>query len=674
MKQPMMKQKLMLLAILLPVMGFSQTQNALSGSPPDSTKSKIFQLGEVTVAASKDDETTSRLNASDMEEQNKLEVSRALNMLPGIHLTASGPRNESLLTVRGFDLRQTPVYMDGIPVYVPYDGYVDLARFTTFDLSVIDVSKGFSSVLYGPNSLGGAINLISRKPVNKFEFDGALGAINLNGYRGNINLGSDLGKFYVQGGFSYLYRDSYVLSSDFDSTKNENGKQRDNSYRTDLKFNIKAGWTPNDRHEYVLGYIYQHGKKGTPVYCGEDSLNSLYTKPRYWQWPNWDKQTLYFLSNTALNGKNYIKTRFYYDIFKNSLYSFDDATYTTQNKPYAFQTWYDDYTYGGSAEFGTAVIPKNSLKLALHFKEDVHRENDLNEPVRQFNDYTLTIGAEDVYNVTANLEIIPGFSYSMRKNTRAEEYNSTDETIVDFPEAGLSHAFNGQLGIFYTVKEHHKLGALFSHKTRFATIKDRYSYRMGTALPNPDLKPEMADNFEVNYSGKYFKKLSVQTALFYSRITDVIMSISNVQPGKSQMQNAGKAAYMGAEAGVHYDILKNLVLGANYTYIKRKNLTNPDLRFTGVPDSKIFCYMKYLPIKQISLLASVEYNSSRYSASYGVQTEAFTLLNAVISGKIWKYLSLEAGVNNILGKDYSLVEGYPEEGRNYFVTLRFFNH
>lgn len=72
-----------------------------------------------------------------------MEVSKALNLLPGVTLTASGPRNESMVSVRGFDLRQVPVYMDGIPVYVPYDGYVDLARFTTFDLAAVDVSKDF---------------------------------------------------------------------------------------------------------------------------------------------------------------------------------------------------------------------------------------------------------------------------------------------------------------------------------------------------------------------------------------------------------------------------------------------------------------------------------------------------------------------------------------------------
>lgn len=654
---------------------FSQTHDTLKNSFfTDSTKDQIFQLGEVIIQVNKSDKMINRITVKNMEVQNKMEVSKALNMMPGISLTASGARNESMITVRGFDLRQVPVYMDGIPVYVPYDGYVDLARFTTFDLSAIDVSKGFSSILYGPNSLGGAINLISRKPVNKIEFDGSIGAINSNGFRGNINAGSNLGKFYIQTGYSYLHRDSYSLSEKYDSVKNEDGNERDNSYRTDKKFNLKIGWTPNEQQEYVLGYINQQGQKGTPVYCGTDTLNSMLTKPRYWQWPTWNKKTYYFLSDTRLNSNSYIKTRLYYDQFKNSIFSYDDATYTTQTKPYAFQSFYNDYTYGGSVEYGTTIIPKNNLKVAFHYKEDIHRENNLNEPVRHFEDNTITIGVEDIYKVSEKLVLIPGLSYSARKNLRAEDYHSTTKVISDFPQAATSMAYNGQLGIFYYLKDNQKIGVSISRKTRFATIKDRYSYRLGTAIPNPELKPETATNYELNYAGKIFEKVTFQSAIFYSQITDAIISVNNIQTGKFQMQNVGKAEFMGVEACIKYSILNNLLLGANYTYIERNNLSDPDVHFTDVPNTKVFGYIQYQPIPKIQFMTSVEYNASRFSTSYGTHAPAFTLLNSMVSGKVWKYLSLETGVNNIFDTNYCLVEGYLEEGRNFFITLRFFNH
>ncbi len=670
-----MKTKLLQLLILtlsLPVFLFAQKSE--QKEMPDTVNYKIFKLGEITITASKEQDINDRVNSEDIANQNKMEVSRALNMLPGITLTGFGQRNESTITVRGFDLRQVPVYMDGIPVYVPYDGYVDLGRFTTFDLSVIDVSKGFSSILYGPNSLGGSINLISRKPQNKIELDGAIGTLNDNGYRANMNAGSNLGKFYVQGGLSYLHRDAYYLSSHFDSTKNENGKQRDNSYRTDQKLNIKMGWIPNSKHEYVLGYINQQGSKGNPIYCGKDTLNTLLKKPRYWQWPRWNKETYYFFSNTKLNDKNYIASRIYYDIFKNEISSFDDVSYSTQTKPYAFNSFYNDYTYGGSIEYGTQWIPKNNLKLALHYKEDVHRENNLGEPVRRFEDNTMMIGIEDVYQFNDKLMIIPGIGYSQRRNIKAEDYISSTKEILDYPKSGISQAFNDQLGLYYLIKDEQKVGATFSHKTRFATIKDRFSYRMGTAIPNPDLKPESADNFEINYTGTYLSKITFQSALFYSKITDAIMSISNVQPGKSQMQNAGSAEFFGLEAGMRYDVLKNLIISANYTYIERNNLTNINLHFTDVPNNKVYGYIQYKPIKQIQILASTEYNSFRYSSSYGNKADGFMLANAFIYGDLYKYLRLELGVNNIFDKNYSLVEGYPEEGRNYLVTLRFFYH
>lgn len=665
-----MKPKL-LIFLLFPLIGFAQQNNPKT---PDSLKiSNVFNLGEVVITNHQNKDTLNRITSKAMESQNKMEVSKALNMLPGVSLTASGPRNESMVSVRGFDLRQVPVYMDGIPVYVPYDGYVDLARFTTFDLAAVDVSKGFSSVLYGPNSLGGAINLVSRKPSKKLEYDGSLGMINEKGYRGNVNIGSNLGKFYFQGGFSYLDRNSYRMSSNFIPTTNENGGQRDNSYRTDQKISFKVGWTPTDKSEYAIGYINQQGEKGNPVYTGYDTQNSLLLKPRFWQWPNWDKESFYFISNSAFDDKNSFKTRLYFDRFKNTLDSYDDATYSTQTKPYAFESIYNDYTFGGNLEYNTKIIPKNDLKIAFHFKEDVHRENNLGEPIRHFIDNTVLIGIEDVYKVSSKFTVIPGISYNIRKNNEAEDYNSTTKVISNFPDAGASDAFNAQVGFFYQLNNQQKIGATVSQKTRFATIKDRYSYRMGTAIPNPDLKPEKAINYELNYTANLFEKITFQTALFYSSLSDAILSVSNVEPGKSQMQNFGEADYKGIEAQLNYPVLENLSLNLNYTYIERKNITNPNIHFTDVPNTKVMGTLEYSPIKILRLIANAEFNSPRFSTSYGARVPDYTLLKLYGSGKISKNFSLDAGLNNIFDRNYSLVEGYPEEGRNFFVTLRFFN-
>src|SRR5690606_18258895 len=91
------------------------------------------------------------------------DVADAASLLPGVTIQNIGGRSERLLFVRGFNSRQVPLFIDGIPVYVPYDGNVDLGRFTTFDVAEISVTKAFTSMLYGANTLGGSINLVSRR-------------------------------------------------------------------------------------------------------------------------------------------------------------------------------------------------------------------------------------------------------------------------------------------------------------------------------------------------------------------------------------------------------------------------------------------------------------------------------------------------------------------------------
>ncbi|MFD2838855.1 TonB-dependent receptor plug domain-containing protein [Azotobacter vinelandii] len=133
----------------------------------------VFELGQIFVLGSHGDasrlDNTDSVDSRDMRLHDRETVGEALNLIPGVSLSKTGARNEQMVYVRGFDLRQVPVFIDGIPVYVPYDGYPDLGRFTTFELSRIEVSKGFSSMTYGPNTLGGAINLVTRRPQEEFE-------------------------------------------------------------------------------------------------------------------------------------------------------------------------------------------------------------------------------------------------------------------------------------------------------------------------------------------------------------------------------------------------------------------------------------------------------------------------------------------------------------------------
>ena len=49
---------------------------------------------------------------------------KAIDLMPGVEITETvGKRNESVFNIRGFTSQgRVPLYQDGIPIYVPYDG------------------------------------------------------------------------------------------------------------------------------------------------------------------------------------------------------------------------------------------------------------------------------------------------------------------------------------------------------------------------------------------------------------------------------------------------------------------------------------------------------------------------------------------------------------------------
>lgn len=639
----------------------------------DSTQNR-FTLGEVTIYGNKNSPIFNAVRSDQFQSFAKNDVAKALNLLPGISQSQIGPRNETMLYIRGFDLRSVPVLIDGIPVYVPYDGYVDLGRFLTFDLAEVQIAKGYTSVNYGPNAMGGAINLITRKPVKPFEVNGATGWQS-GGYRSNFNIGSNLGKFYVQTGISKYKRNYIPISKDFVPVTNEDGGHRDNSYTDDEKISLKVAYKPSDKSEYALSYAYQHGSKGSPVYAGQDSRNSLFSKPRYWQWPKWDKQSLYFLSNTSIDTTQYIRSRFYYDQFINKLNSYDDATYTTISKPYAFTSLYNDFTIGGIVEYGKNFGRIDRLQASVQYKQDVHRENNVGEPRRTMSDGTFSVGVENQLDLTRQLMFLTGLSFNSRSSIKAQDYNSSSKEITDYP-SNQNNAVNIQGALQYSVNTENLISLSVARKTRFATTKDRYSYRLGTAVPNPDLASEYAINYDLSYKGKFLNnRLSFIASVFRSDIHNTILLVPNVTQNASnevwlsQLQNVGRTQNMGVELGADFHVVSGLLLGANYTYIKRKNLTDPSVYLTDVPKDKLFGYARYSWHDKISIQANGEYNSGRYSTVYGIATSPFAVFGSSATAHVWKWFSIEAGVNNLFDRNYALVEGYPEAGRNFFANL-----
>jgi iron complex outermembrane receptor protein len=634
----------------------------------------VFELGTILVTGSGpqvgeigEDQVSSVITRQDMKRFNRDNVGDAVNLLTGVTISTNS-RNEKTVSLRGFDARQAPLFIDGIPVYVPYDGYVDFNRFTTADLAAIQVAKGFSSVVYGANTLGGAINLISRKPTAVLEGDASVSFASGNERQTSVNVGTNQGMWYLQAGASYLESDNFPLSSDFKATATENGGSRENSYRKDSKVSLKLGLTPNSSDEYAISYYKQDGVKGQPPSTDPAAA-------RYWQWPYWNKESFYFVSKTALGLHETLKARLYQDQFDNSIKGFTNSTYSVLKTSGAGSvssdgvSIYDDETVGGSLELESTRLGPHTLRLVTHYKEDKHLSHEASGlVVEQFKDTLMSYAAEDNIQLASRLMLSLGLAHhELRPDTLFSRGNA-------YSLPGKKSADNGQAGLFYDYSDTTRFYATLAQKTRLPTLKDRYSARLGTFIENPNLRPEASVNYEIGYQGAPWPGAKAEAAVFYSDISDKIQSVfvgaigsSCAATTKCQMQNVGKVQSSGLELGLKSAVNSWLELGANFTYIYLKNVSSPNTKITDVPREKLTLQAVMRPKAQVEVVAFVESNSERW-ASDTVRLGGFTTLNLKAVYRPTRSLSTEVGVTNLADKNYSLADGFPNPGRMVFAN------
>ncbi len=659
-----------------------------------STASKVFTLGEIRVTAHREDESpanTATLSHEQLWDFAKDGLDDALNIIPGVSTTAgAGSRNEALISVRGFDRWQVPLMMDGIRLYLPADNRIDFGRFLTPDLSEIQVSKGYVSVLNGPDGMGGMINLVTRKPVKPFEGElRASMALGGNGqYNGQteyLSLGGKQNLYYYQASIEQRDVDHWRLSSDFKPTAAENGGNRDHTGNKDWRVNLKAGFTPNATDEYSLNFVKQAGEKhGIGSVTGTSTIST-------WDWPEWDTSSLYWLSHTQINDKTYVKTRAYYNTFVNTLSAFTNVTLNTQN----FISYYDDNAKGFSVEAGTDHFATHTLKSALHFRRDEHTEwqflkaaslpatpANFTEPKQTTIEDTVSLALEDTWHLTSKLDLVGGISRDGRITRQAQEFaalNSSSAAVLFNQPTANSYSTNYQAAAIYRYRPTGRVHASLSDRTRYPTMFERFSSRFGGAVSNPWLQPERAHNLELGIADALTSSLRGEAAIFHNKVDDAIQSVPIVYNGTSQTQsqNVGTATFKGIELGLAASVLPTLEIGSNYSYI-HTDLNNPNdstARLTTTPQHKAFLYAKWTPTAKWNIVPALEHASSRWSAaavgSGYVKTGAYDLLSLKAEYKVWRDLSVSLTARNLLDKNYQLVDGYPQEGRNFVLATRF---
>lgn len=652
---------------------------------------EAFGLGQIIVTAPRIAGISisgSTLDSEAIYTFNRNTLDEAVNLMPGVSSSnTGGSRNERLIFVRGFDRFQVPLSIDGIRVYLPADNRLDYGRFLTPDIAEIQVAKGYTSVLDGPGAMGGAINLVTRRPSEEIEAE-ARGTLSLGrdldyaGYNIFTMLGTRQDRWYVQASYARNFVDHWDLPGGYTPTASsqEDGGERDFSRSEDWRVNAKIGFMPNDTDEYAISYTRQEGSKNAPLHVTDTATQ------RNWTWPWWNIESSYFLSTTALGNVGTLKTRVYRNSFDNLLRAFDDRTQTTQTRRRAFNSYYKDEAWGGSAQLDLDISNRNSLSLAAHYRRDKHIEwqqgfpGGFTEPKQVNLEETYSIAAENRLMLTPELSFIAGISFDWRDLKKAEEFGEPAEggpdRIFSYPISNAS-AFNGQGQLIWTPDDATRLHAGISSRARFPTVFERFSSRFGGATSNPALKAERATNYEIGGSHQ-FGALRAEASVFYSRLTDVIVAfplVINDQP-VTQSRNLGSGDYYGAEIALTAQIGNTLNLGANYTYTHR-DLSDPSdaaFRPTGVPAHKGFIWADWSPAERFHIIPNVDIASDRWTVDTAgtryYRTGSYMVANLRIDYEVMDHVEFGIGARNLFDDYYVLADGFPEQGRSFFASIR----
>ena len=698
----------------------------------EEAESEVFHLGTVTFSVdvqgerlTVSEQMETSITRTDIEMFEKKDIGKALGRVPGVrHVAPSGRgresgRYESGIVIRGFEAfgsadSAVPVFIDGVPAFIPYNYSMDMGRFTTNGLSVVSVSKGYSSVLFGPNSMGGVVNIVSQRPSKPLYGNFILGGGSGETAESGGIIGTLQEKWYAQAGWSYLNQE-FINGADVFEGTDASGQERNTAWKNyatrDKKMEFKFGYIPNATDEYVVSYLNQAGKKG-PRQGAEG-----YVEDSSWEWPNWDRWTLSYVSNTTL-GNFYIRPRVFYDKYDNALWNNN------------LLSLYDDYALGGSMEAGWNMAENNTLKAKFDYKFNQHKRNESEERVsasaatiRKLEEQVFFFAVEDTHRFNEHWEVQAGLLYNRRQTTYLGDNIQLAGFFKDFPNAVSSpkptddDSLDPQAVLFYHPNKNHSFHYSIAKKIRFQSMREQFSnfgegarYRSGVnctmsapcilvTLPNPDLKPEKAVHHEIGWKGNFFGRLAVDLAWYYSSNNNMIDntsvpdeetyssgSPSGARYAVRQVINVpGDTRRQGFDLGVEYNVTDRILVGKSFSYLHSRNKDDSDWR-TVQPAYHGSLYASVGLNDWVTLIPALDYQGhSRYD-HFGVNRWNFHPGYALVDLKLsvtppmYRNINFSIGMENLFNKDYrgwanrpadGYRELYPSAGRYMYANLRY---
>jgi len=598
----------------------------------DTTKIKVIDLDEITVAPNKFDEKLKNVaqpvRILSRNEIRFLNSSSSADLLQqsGQVLVQKSQQGGGSPIIRGFEANKVLIVMDGVRMNnLIYRGG-HLQNVITTDNSMfqsVEVLLGPGSVVYGSDALGGVMVLNTLKPllsntgktkVSGNAFVRAGTAAEELSEHVDINIGGK--KFASVTGITYsnfqdlkrgktgnaVYAPNYQSSfevirvDDKDSMINMPGSivQFNSEYRQ-IDVLQKFLYAPKSTSNHILNIQYSTSSN-VPRYDRTSLIaaNGIPINAEWYYGPQKRLMTAYSFSNSEA-------TKIYDKMilgiaYQNVVESRHDRRFNNQNlnnrieKVNVYTANLDFQKFKNKLELRYGIDFSMSTVKSTAFRKNVITgvESKLDTRYPDGDNSMLMAAAYTTatYKCNSHWVLNAGLRYSLIS------LHSTfvDTNFFNFPNRNISQnnqAPNGNLGIIYLPNNFWKIALAISSGFRAPNVDDLskvFDTKPGlqVILPNPNLKPEYTYNQELNISRTVQNKIKVEAGQFYTLYHNAITTGKTTYNGSDSLVyagqntpvfsnlNANKAFLYGGYGLIDYHIAEHFSAAAsiNYTYAR----------------------------------------------------------------------------------------------------------
>ena len=711
-----------LMAIL--AMGSTGIVSAVSATP-------VYALKGITVTANRQAERLQDVPANvqvvtekEIKSRNIQNTAQAVSMVTGVSASQS---IEGTVNLRGYSSKNLLVLVDGQPANNAWDGDVDWNMIPVDNIRKIEVVSGGQSALYGGRAVGGVINIMTKTQ----KQDGLHGSAYVTyGSHATVNQGYNLGfrkdkvtvgAFYdsnITNGWKDYYATgthssktpSYPVSGyDTDAAGNPIVGNRGNKYVMSESYGFNVGYDFNDDQKLTYkftrsNYVWRYNNSES--YVTDKNGNSLWSGSL-----TGPKGSKYTFSPSALLGTRGWRS-----------YNIHSLTYNDQKNKIHAHVGLTDYLKDGYTSPGTSVKSSNNFEGAgskssypsKSWDFDINKRWDLGA-------HTLLAGVSyltDRFNETVEKSIYDWKSWNSKSKGIDERHGGKDKSYAVYLQDkwSISNKWTAYIGGRYDhYKKYDGYGQLtmngntqhfdsasynkFSPKLSLDYAFDkntnayisygksfnppllfqvyRYADSRGSIYePNPALKPETTDTWELGLKKKIHDKTDIHADVFYAKTDDYIGSAVTLASGHKQYQNQGEAKTHGFEISLnqhHSDAWTSYI---NYTWQvgKIEGAKNYD-----IPHHLLHLGTTYnkdpWTINLDGMFISDRTLAGQESGHFKAR-DAYFLMNLSTNYQFNKSFGLQFGINNMFDRHYydedlNNSHYYIGDGRTYYLTARY---